>query len=152
MFFCFILSLKVHLYFQVIIAQPDCTYNTSITIRKGCIMIDYKHIGARIRAVRMEKKITQEQLAEAVGVGTSHISHIETGNGKASLETLIQIINALDCSADELFCLEVKSAKPFLNNWLSEIVADCDPAETKLILDTVTALKSSLRRLKITEE
>ena len=57
-------------------------------------MIDYKHIGARIRAVRTEKKITQEQLAEAVGVGTSHISHIETGSGKASLETLIQIINA----------------------------------------------------------
>lgn len=44
-------------------------------------MIDYKYIGARIRAIRMEKKITQEQLAEAVGVGTSHISHIETGNG-----------------------------------------------------------------------
>lgn len=115
-------------------------------------MIDYKQIGARIRAVRTEKKITQEQLAEAVGVGTSHISHIETGSGKASLETLIQIINALDCSADELFCLEVRSAKPFLNNWLSEIVADCDPTETKLILDTVTAMKSSLRRLKITEE
>ena len=115
-------------------------------------MIDYKNIGARIRAVRTEKKITQEQLAEAVGVGTSHISHIETGSGKASLETIIQIINALDCSADELLCIEVKNAKPYLNNLLSEIVADCDPAETKLIVDTVTALKSSLRRLKITEE
>lgn len=115
-------------------------------------MIDYKHIGARIRAIRIEKKITQEQLAEAVGVGTSHISHIETGSGTASLETLVQIINALNCSADELLCLEVKSAKPFLNNWLSEIVADCDPTETKLILDTVTALKSSLRRLKVTEK
>ena len=89
---------------------------------------------------------------EAVGVGTSHISHIETGSGKASLETIIQIINALDCSADELLCIEVKNAKPYLNNWLSELVADCDPAETKLIVDTVTALKSSLRRLKITEE
>lgn len=115
-------------------------------------MIDYKSIGARIRAVRTERKITQEQLAEAVGVGTSHLSHIETGAGNASLETLIQIINALDCSADELLCLEVKNAKPFLNSWLSEMVADCDPTETKLIVDTVTALKSSLRRLKITEE
>jgi len=115
-------------------------------------MIDYKNIGARIRAVRMEKKITQEQLAEAVGVGTSHISHIETGNGTPSFETIIQIINALDCSADELLCIEVKNARPFLNNWLCEIVEDCDPTETKVIMDTVTALKSSLRRLKITEE
>ena len=49
-------------------------------------MIDYKSIGARIRAVRTERKITQEQLAEAVGVGTSHLSHIETGAGNASLD------------------------------------------------------------------
>lgn len=115
-------------------------------------MVDYKNIGARIRAVRTEKKLSQEQLAEAVGIGASHLSHIETGSGTASLETIIQIINALDCSADELLCIEVKKAKPFLNSWLSEIVADCDPTETKLITDTVIALKSSLRRLKITEE
>ena len=115
-------------------------------------MIDYKSIGVRIRAIRTERKITQDQLAEAVGVGTSHISHIETGVGKASLETLIQIANTLDCSTDELLCLEVKSAKPFLNNWLCEIVEDCTPTETKLILDAVTALKSSLRRLEISEE
>ena len=114
-------------------------------------MIDYKNIGARIRAVRAEKKITQEQLAEAVGVGTSHISHIETGSGTASFETIIQIINALDCSADELLCIEVKNARPYLNNWLCELVADCDATETKLIVDTVTALKSSLRRLKVSE-
>lgn len=115
-------------------------------------MIDYKDIGARIRAVRMERKMTQEQLAEAAGVGTSHISHIETGSGTPSFETIIQIINALDCSADELFCIEVKNARPFLNNWLCEIVADCDPTEIKLITDTVLSLKSSLRRLKVTKE
>ena len=115
-------------------------------------MIDYKHIGARIRAVRTEKKITQEQLAEVVGVGTSHISHIETGSGTPSFETIIQIINALDCSADELLCIDVKNARPYLNNWLCELVEDCDATETKLIVDTVTALKSSLRRLKVAEE
>ena len=43
-------------------------------------MVDYKTLGSRIRAVRLEKKMTQEQLAEAVGVGVTHISHIETGN------------------------------------------------------------------------
>ena len=115
-------------------------------------MIDYKNIGARIRAVRTRKKITQEQLAEAVGVGTSHISHIETGKGTPSIETIIQIINALDCSADELFCIDVKNARPFLNNWLCEIVEDCDPTEIKVITDTVIALKTSLRQMKATEK
>ena len=115
-------------------------------------MIDYKNIGARIRAIRTRQKITQEQLAEAAGVGTSHISHIESGNGTPSLETIIRIINALDCSADELFCIDVKHARPVLNSWLCELVADCDPTETALIVDTVTALKTSLRRLKTSDE
>ena len=110
------------------------------------------NINENIKFYRKEKGFTQEQLAEAVGVGTSHISHIETGSGTPSFETIIQIINALDCSADELLCIEVKNARPFLNNWLCDVVADCDSTETKLIVDTVTALKSSLRRLKVTED
>lgn len=40
--------------------------------------MDYKDIGMRIRTVRKSCKMTQEQLAEAVGVGVTHISHIET--------------------------------------------------------------------------
>ena len=39
-------------------------------------MIDYKMIGARIRAIRNARKMTQEQLAEAVGGRESHISVI----------------------------------------------------------------------------
>ena len=57
-------------------------------------MIDYKSIGARIRTVRLAKKLTQEQLAEAAGVGVTHISHIETGNSIPSLQVLVDIINA----------------------------------------------------------
>ena len=63
-------------------------------------MVDYKTLGSRIRAVRLEKKMTQEQLAEAVGVGVTHISHIETGNSIPSLQVMLDIINALWCSAD----------------------------------------------------
>ena len=113
-------------------------------------MIDYKSIGARIRTVRLAKKLTQEQLAEAAGVGVTHISHIETGNSIPSLQVLVDIINALDCSADEQLCMEIRQARPLLDSWLSELVADCDDAEVKLITDMVVSLKASLRRLKIT--
>ncbi|WP_300346186.1 helix-turn-helix domain-containing protein [uncultured Oscillibacter sp.] len=113
-------------------------------------MIDYKSIGTRIRAVRQEKKLTQEQLAEAVGVGVTHISHIETGNSVPSLQVMVDIINALGCSADELLCVEIEQTRPLLNSWFSELVADCDSTEIKLITDMVISLKSSLRRLKIT--
>ena len=115
-------------------------------------MVDYRDIGSCIRAVRLDQKMTQEQLAEAVGVGVTHISHIETGNSIPSLQVMIDIINALGCSADELLCIEVEQARPLLNSWLSDLVADCNTTEVKLITDTVVSLKNSLRRLKISEE
>lgn len=114
-------------------------------------MFDYKFLGSRIRTMRLERKITQEKLAEAAGVGVTHISHIETGNSIPSLQTLVDIINALDCTADELLCMEVRESRPMLNNWLGELVADCSDSEVKLITDMVVAMKASMRRLKITD-
>lgn len=111
-------------------------------------MIDYSSIGHKVKQIRLEKGITQEQLAEAVGVGVTHISHLETGSGTVSLKVFIAIVNYLDCSADELLCKEIKTAKPIVNNWLADLVADCTQDEVKVISDTVTSLKQSLKKNK----
>jgi len=88
-------------------------------------MLDYKDIGARIQAVRTAQHMSQEKLGEMVGVGTSHISHIETGKTVPSLQVFIDIINALSCSADELLCIEIEKARPIYDNWITEQLADC---------------------------
>ena len=49
-------------------------------------MVDYADIGKRIRACRLAKGMTQEQLANEVGVVVMHISHIETGISVPSLK------------------------------------------------------------------
>ena len=110
-------------------------------------MVDYKDIGSRIRTIRMERGITQAQLAEAVGVGGTHISHIEAGNGIPSLQTFLDVVNALSCSADELLCIEVERARPIYETWLNDQLADCTQQELKLISDMVLGLKASMRRL-----
>lgn len=113
--------------------------------------IDYKDIGQRIKAKRIEKGLTQEKLSEAIGVGPSHMSHIESGSTVPSFEVFISILNALDCSADELLCREVTASKPLLNSWLTDLIADCDPTETKILTDIVISAKQTLRKNKITE-
>lgn len=110
--------------------------------------IDYKDIGQRIKAKRIENGLTQEQLSEMVDIGPSHMSHIESGSTVPSFEVFVSIINALGCSADELLCREVAASKPLLNSWLSELVADCDNTETKILTDIVIAAKQSLRKNK----
>lgn len=110
--------------------------------------IDYKDIGQRIKAKRIEKGFTQEQLSEMVNIGPSHMSHIESGSTVPSFDVFISILNALDCSADDLLCREATAAKPILNSWLSELVADCDSTETKILTDIVIAAKQTLRKNK----
>ena len=115
-------------------------------------MIDYKTIGAQIRRVRLKRGLTQEQLAEAADVGVTHISHIETGNSILSLQVLVDIINSLECSADDLLFIEIERDHQQRFNWLCELAEDCDQKEIKLISDPVLALKSSLRRLRTLQQ
>lgn len=109
-------------------------------------MIDYKTIGERIRKRRLACNLSQEKLAEICDVGTTHISHIETGNCIPSLKVFIAILNALSCSADELICDELENAGRAYEHQLSELLADCDSHELMIITDTVQALKTSLRK------
>ena len=64
--------------------------------------MDYVDLGKRVRARRTELNWTQERLAQEIGVSTSFIGHIERGSRKASIDTLVQLANAMEISTDEL--------------------------------------------------
>ena len=59
-------------------------------------------MGKRIFARRKELKMTQESLAEKVGLSFQSVSCIELGKKGVRPENLIKICNALDVSADYL--------------------------------------------------
>ena len=113
--------------------------------------IDYTDIGQRIKQKRIEKGFTQEKLAELVGIGPSHMSHLESGKTVASMEVFIALCNILECSADELLCREIIAAKPILDNWLTGLIADCDATEIKILTDILTSAKNTLRKNKVEE-
>ena len=69
-------------------------------VNGGYDMIDYLAIGKRIKRLRIQKHMTQEQLGNSIGLSAKHVSNIETNNAHPSLEALIQIANALECSLD----------------------------------------------------
>ena len=111
--------------------------------------IDYADIGKRIKQRRTEKGITQERLSEMIGVGASHMSHMESGKTVPSMEVFITLCNALECSEDELLCREITAAQPIMKNWLTELVADCDDTETKILTDILVSAKNTLRKNKV---
>lgn len=69
------------------------------------IRMDYKAIGKRVRLRRQIMELTQEELAEKIGVCTSFVGHIERGTRKLSVETLYALCKALKTSSDFLLGL-----------------------------------------------
>lgn len=106
--------------------------------------MDYFEIGQRIRKIRKAKGYSQEQLAEMTGISVTHMSHIETGNTKLSIEVFYNIVNALECSSDELLFELNKNSKAVIHSNISEIIDKCSVAELHLIYDTIKSLKTSL--------
>ena len=73
-------------------------------------MLDYYEIGQRIRKFRKAHQLSQEELAERIGISTTHMSHIETGNTKLSLPVLVSLADALEVGTDDLL-LDRKSTR-----------------------------------------
>jgi len=58
---------------------------------------------SRLKALRLEKQLTQEELAKRVGRSASFMSNLERGVNAASFETLERIAEALDVPVKDLF-------------------------------------------------
>jgi transcriptional regulator with XRE-family HTH domain len=115
--------------------------------------MEYKLLGQRIRAARLAAGISQERLAEMVGLTSQHISHTEVASTKISLPALVRIANALHIGLDRLISDSVYDAKPILLEDVQAVFADCDPDEVYVMLEAAAAVKKSMRvrKLKRTE-
>lgn len=72
-------------------------------------MNNQKAVGKQIQKYRRKKGLTQEKLAENIGVSTATISGIERGIKTPGLQVFINIANQLQVSADVLLQSELES-------------------------------------------
>ena len=105
--------------------------------------MDYYEIGQQIRKSRKAHGLSQEQLAEMVGVSVTHMSHIETGNTKLSLPVLVEIATALNVRTDDLLGRSSYTVGDAAGEFAA-ILNGCTPQEAKLLVDVVKATKQSI--------
>lgn len=105
----------------------------------------YKSIGLRIRNYRKKQHMTQDELADRSGLSNSHISNIENGWTKVSLDAFLRIANALGASSDELLCDNLSQSHDVFAAELNEEMRDCSADELKFISDVVRCLKRYTR-------
>ena len=100
--------------------------------------MNYKEIGTRIRKYRKLKNISQEELAEKIDISTTHMSHIETGSTKLSLQVLVDIAQILEVSTDAL--IFEKTSKLKIQK-IERILSDCNENEIAFITKIVETSK-----------
>jgi len=64
-------------------------------------MLDPATVGKTVLYFRQKKGLSQEILSGLAGIGRSHLSAIERGERKPTLETLYRICMALDIKMSE---------------------------------------------------
>jgi len=60
-------------------------------------------LGSAIKNARVEKKLTQEKLAEIIGITPAHMKQLESERRKPSVDVLYRLVFALDLSLDSVF-------------------------------------------------
>lgn len=105
--------------------------------------LDYYKIGQKIRKHRKAFGMSQEQLAEKVGISTTHLSHIETGNTKLSLTVLVDIAETLSVQTDELIN-DAPPKKNIAKNEILNLLDSCTTQETYIIREILKSSKIAL--------
>ncbi len=90
--------------------------------------LDFEKIGKRIQSFRTERKLTQAELAELIDTNQKHLSRIESGYHRSSLDTIVAIAKALNISVDSL---------------IADYDDSTDESNLKLILDDIRGMSAN---------
>lgn len=95
--------------------------------------IDFAVIGHRLKRARLDKKMTQEYLAEQLEVSVAFLSRIERGLSHVNLKRLSQICNILGVSEGYILNGTASTSQQYLISEFNEILSNCPAEKQKLI-------------------
>ena len=97
-------------------------------------------IGKHISEFRHLRKLRQEDLAEITGLSTNYIGAVERGEKIPSLETFIDILNALSISADMVLFDVLQEGYQVKASTLSDQLKTLSAKDQKRIFDVIETL------------
>lgn len=106
--------------------------------------MDKAAIGSRLREARNMVKLTQEQLAEKVGIGTTYLSDIERGAKFPSLSLFIKLVDALGASSDFILRGEIEAGKNCVYDDITRKLDGLTPKQRLCVADLIDAYIKNL--------
>ncbi|MBD9158409.1 MAG: helix-turn-helix domain-containing protein [Clostridiales bacterium] len=90
---------------------------------------------------RLKANLTQEQLAEKIGISVKYISRIETGKSGIKTQTLIKYINLLGITPNVFYKSFVDNSEIMSNIRLSEKIETLSEDKKEFISNVIDELK-----------
>lgn len=92
-----------------------------------------KELGEKIKRIRKQRGLTQEELSEMIDISSRNLSNIELGINFPKAETLEKIVSALNTSTEEIFANNhIKNNDEFLkyiSDYIDKIKNDNEKLE-----------------------
>lgn len=101
-------------------------------------------LGSVVRATRKSKNLSQEALAERLGVCKRTIIDIEKNTGNPKFELLCMLVRELDLPLYQVFYPELAENLEMKNVLMKEL-SDCSNSELKVILPVIKSLRKTLK-------
>lgn len=96
-------------------------------------------IGSAIKNARLKSDITQETLAEKIGISVTHLKHIESEHRMPSVPLLIKIMTILGMSFDNVVFNTSEDSKLLLST--INLLKQCSKRDLNIINDMLHAMR-----------
>lgn len=107
-------------------------------------------IAQNIRLVRETKGLTIEKLAELAGVSANHMSKVENGLRNLSMESYLNVLQALDVYPVFLAGTDDgEDTKKYISDFV-EIIKDCSGREVTFLLNMAVSMKENMIKTGLT--
>jgi transcriptional regulator with XRE-family HTH domain len=101
-------------------------------------------VGKRIRALRKEKGLSQEELGDLADLHHTYIGAVERGERNCSIDSLSKIAKGLNVNVVDLFVTATRDKPQDINKIKASVIKDiekCSPATLLLISDLLSGFK-----------
>lgn len=92
-------------------------------------------IGVRLKRLRHGRKLSQEALAEKVGISPKYVSSIERGKENPTLDIIIKLAHALGVEIEEIFAISHEESNPKkLRELVNRLLKEADGEKMRMIV------------------
>lgn len=102
------------------------------------ITIDWQKLGNRVAEMRMERGLTQMELAEMTGLSVTYIGYLEQGKRHGKFETYLQLVTVMGYSMNDLTAAQISNDLTECLVWeISHALSGCGAEKQDSIVQIV---------------